>query len=317
MIILPATGTNLRTSQYWHTVREFKTIDGLLSTSDDCCFCVCETEIPVFAYLDDTSDKEKNDVYSWLLEVPTGAIVEATLRNESIETDYAISDDTYGLFYDVDVLKSNYWGFIVKWSNVATEAGYGEYSMTIVVKDMNSNVLKTYEFTHFRLLPYTCENAHGTVRIESWQSGYIEGGLDYRGISIDNPFTSSNSAKKINFWIHQIRYYGRFGVADYPTETDNHYDQLRNLTQVQTQVQSAWNLRLDFVKSDISTQLVFDRFLADFNLISDYNADSVDKNRSIKVSLVSVESPEDLKNKTRSLNVKFADYKQNILKRHF
>lgn len=318
MIILPATGANPRTSHYWHTKASFKAVNDEVADVTECCFCSCETVIPAFAYLDDTNNKEFNDCFFWLLTVPTDATVVATLTNLDTATDYVITDNTYGILYDVDVLKDNTWAFIVKWANVATEIGYGNYQLNITVSDFNANEIFNKDYPKFKLLPYTCENAHGTVRIESWNSGYIEGGFDYRGISIDNPFTSSfGSARKLNTWIQQIRYYGRLTRDRLPTQTDNHWDNLRNLTQVQTQIQNGWNLRLDFIKADISYKIIYDNLLGDFLYLSDYNANNIAKFRDVKVSLEAPDDPQTFLDQTEVFNIKFVDYKQNLLKRNF
>lgn len=316
MIIIPASGSNLRTSQYWHTKKQVKAIDDSFGSLVDCCFCTCETLIPQFAYLENINDKSKNDIFSWILETPRAATVEATLTNVSTGVDYPITNDDYGFLYEIDDLKEDVWSFTVIWSKVADLIGYGEYEFSIKLTSGFGPVIFDKVFNKFQLMPYSCEAAHNTIRIESWNSGYIEGGFDYRDIEVKNPFLFGiGGTVKYNAYIQQIRYYGRLEVSALQTQIDNHWDNNRNLTQVQTQINNEWNLRIDMIDESISNQIIYDNLLSDFLYLSDYNANNKDY-KEIKVSLVSVEL-ENYRNKTSMYNIKFVDYKQNLLKRHY
>lgn len=317
MITIAASGATLRTNHYIHHKDTVQATTSLVSDGVDCCWCSCETVIPAFADLDNPDDTSKNDFFSWILKVPRNVTVTATLTNLDSGTDYVISDNTYGKFYDVDELKDNVWGFILDWQLVADLIGFGNYQMNISVQSgFSSNIIFDKDYPPFFLLPYSCQAAHNTVRIESHNSGYIEGGFDYRDIDItDN--AGGVSAQKEPYWKQQIRWYGRFDITEHPVQTDNIYDNYRNLEQVQTQIEDGYNLRLEFIKTDISKQIIYDNLLADYLLISDYNANSVDTYRDVKVSLASIDNPQPLKNRTLLYNIKFVNYKQNRLKRHY
>lgn len=318
MITLSATGSNPRTSQYWHTKATVVASKSLSSLTGDCCYCSCDTELPVFAYLTDGNDKYKNDISSFLIKVPTDSTVTATLTHQTTGTAYVLTDNTYGFYYGVGQLKDDVFGFIVQWYSVADAIGFGDYVMNLTVENSNGDEIMNRDYPRFRLMPYSCESAHNTVRIESWNSGYIEGGFDYRDISIYNPFSTADTAtRKLPYWIQQIRYYGRLEIVKLPTIIDNHWDNNRNLTQVQTQIQRGWNLRLDFMKSDVSNQVIYDNLLADFSLVSDYNADALEAYRDVKLSLESVDDPQPFLNKSSIFNIKFVDYKQDLLKRNY
>jgi len=274
MIVIAATGTTDRTAHHLHTKRQVLAVKSLLETAGDCCWCTCDTIIPAFAYLDDETDRFRNDYFSWLIKVPTNCTVTGTLTNLDTGTDYVITDNTYGLLYGVDVLKDNVWGFIIKWSSVADGIDFGNYKFNITVEDGSSNELYNKDVNKFRLMPYTCDNAHGTVRIETWNTGYIEGGFDYRNITIDNQF--GGLVRGFAGWFQQIRWYGKLNITAHPTNIDNIYDNYRDLKQVQTQIQNEWNLRLDFIPMNIGSKVIYDNLLGDYLYLSDYNANNVD-----------------------------------------
>lgn len=314
MIILPATGATLRTSRYLHHKSTVRATSYFADESAECCLCSCDTVIPVLANLSDQTNKFENDIFSWVYKIPDGCTVTATLTDTDTGTDYVLNSNTYGLYYSTGTLKANVWGLVVSWVKVADSIGFGNYEVNIVIENATPTEIfnKTWKFN---LMPYSCESAHGTVRIESVNTGYIEGGFDYRNISVDNVF--STSAKKSKGWIQQVRYYGQLDVSALPVEIDNLSDQNRNLLQVQTKISNEYNLRLEFIKTDLSNQVIYDNLLSDYLLLCDYNADNVDTYRDVKVSLLSVETPEKFRNKTQLINIKFVDYKQNLLKRYF
>jgi len=316
MITLAATGATLRTAKYLHTRDVVKATSSLVQEVGDCCFCSCESVIPAFVYTDDVSDKTKNDWYSWIMKIPANATVEITLTDLDTETEYSITDNTYGNFYDVDELKDNVFGLIIQWYKVVQLYGYGDYSVNIVVKNAATNTIFDKTYPTFHVMPYTCEAVHGTVRIETYNSGYIEGGFDYRDLDYGGvPGTIEYGKPK--GWGQQIRWYGRLSVPNIPTQIDNLSDNYRNLLQVQTMIYNEWNLRLDFIQSDVSDQMIYDNLLADYILLSDYNANNVKKYSNVKVSLLSVENTESFLNKSQNFNIKFVDYKQNLLKRFY
>jgi hypothetical protein len=315
MIIIASSGSTARTSRYIHHKDTVYATRSLVLESGDCCFCTCDSIIPQFAYLDDENDTLKNDWFSWIIKIPLNCTVEGTLTNLDSETDYLITNQTYGDFYDVDELKDNVWAFRVRWHKVADLLGFGNYKFNITVKDVSNNIIFDKDYPKFDLKPYSCDSAHNTIRIETLNTGYIEGGFDYRGITTTT--TGGFGATSVKGWAQQVRWYGRIEVTGHPTQIDNLTDNYRNLLQVQTQIQNEYNLRLEFITTNISNQIIFDYLLSDYILISDYNANNVDEYKNIKVSLLNVESPQPFKNKTVLYNLKFVDYKQNNLKRFY
>jgi len=316
MIVIAASGNPPRTQVSLHTRNQVLATESLNSLGTDCCFCSCTTEIPAFAYLTDTSDKEKNDYFSWIWKLPSNATAVLTLTNLDTETDYVITDDTYGKFYDIDALKNNVLGLVIEWWRVADGIGFGNYQLNLEVTNAALNVILDKDYPPFRLMPYNCENVHGTVRIETYNTGYIEGGFDYRNLDFGYP-PGSKPYGVLPGWGQQIRYYGRLDKVDIPTEIDNIFDNQRNLNQVQTLIYDQWNLRLEFINSDISDQIIYDNLLADYVLLCDYNANNVADYKNIKVGLLNIETPQPFLNKTSLFNVKFVDYTQNKLKRYY
>lgn len=315
MIEIAATGSNLRTARYLHHKSNVNCTSSMVIDNSDCCWCTCDTEIPAFADLTNPTDLDRNDFYSWILKVPSNSTVTATLTKIETGVDYVITDNTYGVLWVVDEMATNVWGLKILWYNVANTLGFGTYQMNIQVESGTSILIFDKTYAKFKLMPYTCSNAHYTVRIETHNSGYIEGGFDYRNLSITIPATVESAPSK--FWKQQIRWYGRFEVSGIPTQIDNIYDNYRNLIQVQTQIENEYNLRLEFIKTDISKQLIYDNLLADFIIVSDYNSNNVDDYKNIKCSLLNIENPQNFKNRTQIFNVKLVPYKQNNLKRFY
>lgn len=317
MITIAAGGVTLRTQKYLHTRNTVKATSSLVQTSStDCCWCSCESVIPAFVYLTDVANKEKNDWYSWIMKIPSNATVEITLTDLDTDTDYSITDNTYGNFYDVDALKDNVFGLIIEWYKVVQLYGYGNYSVRIVVKNLATNTIFDKTYPTFQVMPYTCDAVHGTVRLETYNSGYIEGGFDYRDLDFGG-VPGTHEYGKPKGWGQQIRWYGRLEVSNLVTNIDNLSDNYRNLLQVQTQIEKEYNLRLEFIPSDVSDQIIYDNLLGDYVLLSDYNANSVKDYKNIKASLLSIDTPQPFKNRTQIFNVKFVDYKQNRLKRFY
>jgi len=316
MIIIAASGATLRTNHYIHHRDQVVATSSMLSNVDtDCCFCSCESVIPAFAYLDDEDNADKNDIYSWILKVPDNCTVVATLTNLDTGTEYVITDQTYGNFYDVNELKDNVWGFVIHWVKVADLIGFGNYQLNIETSNATPTVLSSTDSPKFQLMPYTCESAHNTVRIQTVNTGYIEGGFDYRGIIILNPF--GGLIKGIEGWVKQVRWWGRIDVIAHPVQIDNLSDNYRNLLQVQTQIETEYNLRLEFIPTDVSNQIIYDYLLSDYLLISDYNANNIDSYKNKKVSLLNIDNPQPFLNKTVLYNIKFVNFTQNNLKRFY
>lgn len=316
MITIAASGVTLRTNHYIHHKDTVQATTSLVSEGGDCCWCSCDTIIPAFADLDNPTDKAKNDFFSWILKLPLNATITATLTNLDSDTDYVITDNTLGRLFATGVLKTQVWGFIVDWYKVANTHGFGNYQMNLTVENGASQEIFNKDYPKFQLLPYSCQAAHNTVRIESHNSGYIEGGFDYRGIDITDNAGGIKATPEV-YWKQQIRWWGRLDIINHPVQTDNIYDNYRNLEQVQTQIEDEYNLRLEFIKTDVSKQIIYDNLLADYVLINDYNANSVDTYRDVKLSLSSIDNPQPFKNRTLLYNIKFVNYKQNRLKRHY
>lgn len=316
MITLAASGSPLRTAHYLHHKDTVAATKSLVEEAGDCCYCSCDTVIPALVNLSDTSNKFENDYFSWILKVPANNTVVATLTKVDTGAEYTITNNDFGTLYAVDSLKDNVWGLIIQWRKVAALHGYGNYQLNIQVSNVVPAVIFDKDYPVFCVMPYTCESAHGTVRIETYNTGYIEGGFDYRNLNFGGP-PNAHQYGVLKGWGQQIRWYGRLDIVNHPTEIDNIYDNYRDLKQVQTQIEDEYNLRLDFIKTDISKQIIKDNFLADFILLSDYNADNVDDYKNVKVSLLSVGEPQPFRNKTILYNIKFVSFRQNNLKRHY
>lgn len=297
--------------EYLHTKDTVTAIKGLVLTSAGCCFSKYDLPMPAIADLVDNTTY-KNDFFSFILSTAINSTVTGTLikiNEDGTETPYIITDQTYGDFYDLNVMKSGVWGFKLLWRNVAALLDFGKFKFNITVSNPFARSIYDETTPCFDLMPWSCETEHETVRIETGQSGYIEDGFDFRGLS----YPPSTTEIK---WAQQIRLYGKLNRT-FVTETDSIPDGKREERQIQTMNYQNWNLKLNFMSGSITNFLVKEMFLSNPIKLSDFNQFNVEEYRGIKVKYLSTEDPDKGdRNKREFYNVKFEDYKKANIKRH-
>ncbi len=304
MINIPQSPSTLLAREWFAEEFEVDSIKidvaGLLNCRNHLLQC-CDT-IEVFASTAST-DAEINDISSFINEVGASYTVVATLT-ESDGTEHIITDNTYGLFYSIGTLKAGVWGFQLNWNKVANLLGFGHYTFTIVTSNGFGRAIPNEEFC-YKLIPFSCDNADGTVRITTFKNGYIENGFDYRNLSVGD-------------WKDQIRLDGYFKFDDYETIVDNLLLSNRDLHQIQTQIVDNFNLVLKRISPDVSIEFVKDSLLANRMFIDDYNVSNVYDYKEKFVSLVSIDKPIQSEiNGTLTYLIKFTEFNQSTLKRNF
>ena len=293
-IRLTPTSSSLNTLEFFSTVESFVTIAGGVQGVDDCSLCLagCTKDIPVFAYLADQEDEYKNDFSSFILDLPKGATVEATLIQllpDGTEVSHVLNSNTYGQYFPTGTIRTKVWGFIVEWNKVADVLAFGWYKINIVVKNVALNVLSDTTTPCYRLKPYSCEAAHGTVRITTESRGYIENGFDYEDIDYTLILPSGKGVTKTS-WPQQLRWYGKF-LAVVPTlQTDNLIDGNRNTRQIQAQIFDNFTLRLEHVQPIVSTPFLRDQLLSNAIYVADYNINNPEKYTEKQVNPVDIAS---------------------------
>ncbi|GAG93507.1 unnamed protein product, partial [marine sediment metagenome] len=115
MIRVNPSTSSLNTREYFSTKFTKTAAPSLVLSAGSCCVG-CVSDLPAIANLTDPTDEVTNDKTDFILFVGKGATVVATLTNispDGTETDYIITDDTYGNYFATGTLKGSYWGFLL------------------------------------------------------------------------------------------------------------------------------------------------------------------------------------------------------------
>lgn len=313
--IFPSPST-LNTAEYFATKRQVTSTKGLVELGSECCFCVpnCDWVLPAFADLTDTDDR-KNDKGDFLIRVASGSTVVGTLIKiapDDTETDTIITDGTFGQFFDTGDLDTDVWGFILDWRLVAASLGFGKFKFNITVNNQTPTETFNEDSVSFQLTPWSCKNAHRTVRIETKQSGYFEDGFDYTNFAFSVPEIPGSSRKFP--WPQQIRLWGRFHRSDFELEVDNIVSQDRGEEQVQSRTVKVYTLQLDTIETKLSNPLIRDMLQAPDVRISDYNINNIEEYTSTRVTMTDIDSPiTSTMNKNEFFEIQFTEFfKANV-----
>ena len=268
----------------------------------DFCFCdyECDFEELVLADLADT-DSYKNDRTSFLIEAPDtvgGSFAIRLVRSDG--TTVNMTDNTYGTYFGLGTISGQPLkaGYLVEWQKVAQVEGFGVYSFEVDNVNFGNTITETSR--DFRLLPYSEDNADGTVKIETIHNGCIEGGIDYTGMN----------------WIRSVRIPAIFNPS-YRLETDNYFDTNNNKTQIRDQVVTEYTLSTERLPSSVMVPFIKDRILANSIFITNYNLFSFEDIRQKEVVASEIQEPNFAStSKKSSFQFSFEEKLQNIIKRN-
>jgi len=308
MITLTPMVSNLATAEYLHTTKQFNIDRTFTLNADACCFGYCEVPLPVFADLNNETDSRVNDFTKFILEVPTGSTVVCTLTDLNTDVDYVISDTTYGLFVDVGDIAARplVWCFIVNWFKVADLISFGDFKFNITIYDGTSAETFNKDTPCFYLQPYSCENAQGTIRIDTVQDGYVQDGFDYRSLT-----GLYNLLKP-----QQLRVYGSIDKRPI-TVTDYIANASSEDSHVQTGIYHEYDMNLHMISGSTYDNLVKGILLEGLLTINSYNAFDSSPIESLKCTYLEVtKEPKDPKTKQERITVKLQDYKKANRKRY-
>lgn len=317
--------SSLNTREYLATKRTVVATKQEVLIGGDCCFCVpnCDWDLPAIANLSNPTDSYTNDRKDFIIQIADNSTVTGTLIKvfpNGTETPYVITDNTYGDYFSLGTLKSNVWGFYLDWYKVANLLGFGKYKFNITV--LNSSATETFneDSVNFRLMPYSCDNAHRTVRLETEQSGYFEGGFDYTGIfyQITTIIGTNINVTARSTWSQQIRLWGRFFREGYNFTVDNIVIQGRGQEQVQAQTVRKYSLLIDTIENKVSYPVITDLLLSPNVKISDYNIEnSSGLIESRRVTMTEIGDPIiTTLNQNEFYDLKFLDWKQDNVHRY-
>lgn len=309
----------LNTREQFSTIRTVTAIKGFSDFTSDCCFCVpnCDWTMPAFADLSDPTNKATNDIKDFIITAPKGGSVTGTLIKiapDGTETPTVIVDDTYGDFFPLNNIKLNVWGMLLDWQVVASTLGFGKYKFNILVKNVATTEVFNEDSVCFKLMPYTCGSAHRTIRVETLQNGYFEGGFDYTDVVLG----ATDITGGVTYgWIQQCRLYGRFHREGRELTVDNIVTEDRGQEQVQAQTVKKYNLQLDTIPTELSNRLIDDMLLAPEIKINDYNINNIELYRDVRVTLTDLPDPIiTTMNVNEFYEIKFAEWLQNNVHRY-
>lgn len=265
----------------------------------DFCWCsyICKTTALVFAGDSDLNSDKSSFLFR---RVDEGDSLTMTLWKEG-EQVADLNNDDYGIFYDFgDLVNDLLSGYQLDWKAVYDAFGGGQFQVKASYTLLSQTF--TFESILYNLMVYNELAAHKTVRIETWQNGFIES--DPIDFSLVN-------------WYSQYRIYGHFGNRQPAFETENYLDSDRNTLQIQDKITDTYTLNLPSLSMEEKDQIIYRELLANRIRITDYNVDNEDKYRQIEVY------PSDIEKVTYRINrpgssmvLKFKAKTDNNLKRN-
>ena len=229
------------------------------------CLCVaqdCERNVNVLADFEDDADY-KNDKTSFLFKLFSNSdTIEIKLFKDDIEV-ADLNNDDLGTFYGIGSLSSGipeqdfYAGYLVDWQKVLLAHGIGYYKIKANLTQFGSPI--NFESVKYYLLPFSDEQANGSVKLVSYQNGNIE--------SSEFNFTGMN-------WYQQIRINGILWNKQSEYITDNYFTSNKTITQIQDSIKNTYTLQIEFLQDSISKFIIENNLLANEIFITDYNMDS-------------------------------------------
>lgn len=309
------TVSSLNTLEYFSTKQEYNTISSGILSASDCSLCLkgCTKDIPVRAFLADPDDEYKNDFRSFIYYTPSFVTITANLikvDQYGNETSYAFSN-TYGQLYSVGTLKANVWGFILDWYKVANVLGFGKYKTYIKMDLFGKRVFLEKTSPCYDLKPWDCNSTHRTMRLTTYQSGYIENGFDYRDMTVEYKDT------KLQGWPQQFRWYGKLRAVIPTFIEDNIVDTRRNSRQIQAHIYNNYELRFYHIQMNLMKPFLKDQLLANQIYIDDYNINNQEVYKKVRVKPVDIFDRKTYNlNKNEHWGINFEDYNKSTLKRN-
>lgn len=261
-----------------------KSDDGLDASACSFDLYNCRWPIPQFVDVNNTGDKFKNDFFSFLLDIDEDQTLSAVLTNQNTTESQEITDNTLGEFYDLGdfALRPLVTGAQIQWYKVVQQMGYGKYKLDIQI--LNGDAVFASKSFCFDVRRFDCDAAHGTIRFETIQTGYIHNGFDYRNI-----FTRGGDGRNVQGWKQQIRWYGIM-MPDKPDEESDFIQmRTRKETQIQQKISDKYKIELHRVHDGFGKHLTNDNFLSTKILVSDYNMNNYQVYRDKELRKVSTD----------------------------
>jgi hypothetical protein len=271
------------------------------------CQCVaqdCERTLTVYGSLD-SDDERFNDKTSFIYKVmAANDTVDIKLFKNDIEIETLNTND-FGLYFALGDVGTGdqllYSGYLIEWQKVLQIHGVGEYVIKADLTQFgNPTQLESVKFT---LKKYSDQDADGSVKIVSFQNGYIENSpFDFTGLN----------------WYQQIRINGILWNKQSEYISDTYFTSNRTITQIQDSIEYTYDLQIEFVQDSVSKFIIENNILANEIYISDYNLTNTSFYNQIPLAVKEISQTTELYYYNgRSHVIQFTDRVQNIRKRNY
>lgn len=236
-------------------------LKALGSDLDDFCACFDQCVPCLKVFTDEIGeDYYKNDKHLIYVNTFTGSTNKIYLTQigwDGSETDIELTDNTYGTYYDGTAADPKYMAYELDFYEVWSNLGYGKYKIRIESQNAFARALQTVPSPCFEVKKYTDSDAHGTIRIETEQSGLISNGQNYGSTT----------------WSQQLRLPGRLEYSADVQENDDLQlnDNNRSLLQIKDQTFPEYTLQIHLVSAAQVIMPLFDYLFANSVKVSDFN----------------------------------------------
>ncbi len=269
-----------------------------------CDFIQCQYIEKVFASQAPDNEWYKNDKNEFLFKrfVSADTIdIELYKDGDKIED---LNNNSFGTFFNGfssgTTEQQLYVGYLLDWELVQATHGNGFFQVKAQMTIIGTS--STYESRMFNLLIYGDREANKTVRIESYQNGNIFGSsFDFTGLN----------------WYQSLRVPGTFGNPSPVVELDNYINSNHESRQITAKNSREWELVTGLINYEVGTILLYNKFLGNKILITDYLIKAESIFRRIDVMLLEINKPEIKGTPDRAYNIKFTDRKDTFRKRNF
>lgn len=232
----------------------------------------------------------------------------------------SLNNTTYGYYwaFGSNSLNPTYNGIRLNWGKVYATYGRGYYRVRL---STNAAGLEAcFATPSFWLRPFDCEDAHGTVKFQTYTTGQIG---DYSRPGKVNSLCGFSfivgDAKTNSGWYDEARLPGFCGyekITEY-VEVQNEWQNGR-IESVKNEAIQQWEFFAELLPKDYHDRLKIYMAMADVKQISDYNINNADYNiNQLVIVMASGYEPKynDVNwNQTQTVNLKFKAGYQSLIK---
>ena len=264
----------------------------------------CNYEELAFVNVLDESDSFQNDFKAVLIDLLDDSSTFEFHLVKQDGTEIALTDNTYGSFYDKDWLGEQPLkvGYRIDWFKVYELHGGGIYTIRVRQTDFGNTVEATSH--DIKLMKYSTLAAEGTVKIKTIQKGVNLNGQDYTGINAG--------------WLNMNRIRAKFGNETQQNEISRLKDANYQDYDVQNDFFYQYTLQTEPLPSSIADSILNMDTKTDQIFVTNYDLFCYRQYEDLEVVATGdVESSEDFRtNKDKHFTITFKDRAKSV-KRNF